>query len=57
MPPPAHQMKRLLIEQTVARPQHTAPLDRIVQLSREVAGKARSTCQAIRAGKDDMSRT
>lgn len=51
MPPPAHQMKRLSIEQTVARPQHTAPLDQIVQLSPELATKARSTCQAVRASK------
>ena len=51
MPPPAHQMKRLLVEQTVARSQHATPFDQIVQLSPELAAKARSTCQAVRAGK------
>ena len=51
MPPPAHQMKRLLVEQTVAWPQHATPFDQIVQLSREVAGKARSARQTVRASK------
>lgn len=40
MPPPAHQMKRLLVEQTVARSQHATPFDQIVQLSPELAAKA-----------------
>ena len=51
MPPPAHQMKRLLVEQTIAWPQHATPFDQIVQLSPELATKARSTCQAVLAGK------
>lgn len=42
-----------VVEQTVARPQHTAPLDQIVQLSPELATKARSTCQAVRASKKE----
>lgn len=53
MPPPAHQMKRLLVEQTVAWPQHATPFDQIVQLSPELAAKARSTCQAVLAGKKE----
>lgn len=33
--PPAHQMKRLLLKQTVTRSQHATPFDQIVQLSPE----------------------
>ena len=42
-----------VVEQTVARPQHTAPLDQIMQLSSELAAKARSACQAVRASKKE----